>query len=81
MYYFSNPPFRVLPILINSSSESNSLFFLVFVVFFLSSFFIFPSNLFHCPDKNVSSIIRHSLAINILPVGKIGVSDSELIMK
>ena len=42
---------------------------------------IFPSNLFHCPDKNVSSIIRHSLAINILPVGKIGVSDSELIIK
>jgi crotonobetainyl-CoA:carnitine CoA-transferase CaiB-like acyl-CoA transferase len=39
------------------------------------------SNLLHCPDKNMSSIIRHSLAINILPMGKIGVLDSELIMK
>ena len=42
---------------------------------------IFSSNLFHCPDKNTSNIIRHSIAMNILPIGKIGVLDSELIMK
>lgn len=39
---------------------------------------IFPSNLRHKVLKNNSSIIRYSLALNLIPIGKIGSNDSFL---
>ena len=39
---------------------------------------IFPSETYHKIDKHLSNEERYSLALNFLPIGKIGESDSEL---
>lgn len=41
---------------------------------------IFPSETYHKIDKHLSNEERYSLAMNFIPIGKIGENDSELIL-
>ena len=42
---------------------------------------LFPSNLRHSIEKNLSNKIRYSIAFNTLPLGEIGTGDSKIIFK
>jgi len=41
----------------------------------------FPSEVYHQVEENKSNTIRYSLAFNIMPIGKIGVEDSNMNIK
>lgn len=42
-----------------------------------NSIVIFPSHLFHKVEKNMSNLPRLSIACNFMPMGKVGIGDSE----
>ena len=42
---------------------------------------LFPSNLRHSIEKNLSNKIRYSIAFNTLPLGEIGTGDSKINFK
>jgi len=42
---------------------------------------LFPSKILHKIGKHESTIARHSIAFNVLPIGEIGEGDSTLILQ
>jgi len=43
-----------------------------------NTLFLFPSDLMHSIEKNLSDEIRYSIAFNVLPFGEIGEIDSRI---
>lgn len=43
-----------------------------------NTLFLFPSDLMHSIEKNLSNEIRYSIAFNVLPFGEIGEADSKI---
>ena len=46
-----------------------------------SALILFPSNLMHSIEKNLSDKVRYSIAFNTLPLGEIGTGDSKINFK
>jgi|LakMenEpi03Aug12_release.lakeMendotaPanAssembly.Ray.scaffolds.fasta_scaffold531214_2 uncharacterized protein (TIGR02466 family) len=46
-----------------------------------SALILFPSNLMHSIEKNLSDKVRYSIAFNTLPLGEIGFGDSKINFK